>query len=349
MSNPAGNSGCGKRLLYLVAVLLGLRLGHKLLSSLYVAFSYAGLNTLLALDLSAYGRVAADYWPGWALLGLGLGAAGGAIAAQHRFGLSRGVGVAGWLAITLLLGLVYATVEVGAASETTTTVVAPPPAPKGSGRVSAAHSKRRRTHRSPASDTSSIAVDDWRQVVVRMAPLRANRADSLARPTAYLRQGDTVHLLRRARRWARVVSGRGSAGWVRLAGLGSVAKEPLPPVAQEETTTAAEQLTTANQPDIIAPARPIGHHQYTGQLNNLAVTYALDWQPDGELSGNYSFDQQPGTVYRLTGTLTTRGELHLLEFTQGRQSARCVLQRQGNGYAGTMRRTDGRQVAMSFE
>jgi hypothetical protein len=69
---------------------------------LYFALSYLAVNLFIGLDLSAYGQLAAGGWLGYVLLGLGLGAAGGTVAAQQRYRLHRGLLVA---AGVLALGL----------------------------------------------------------------------------------------------------------------------------------------------------------------------------------------------------------------------------------------------------
>ncbi len=106
-------------------------------------------------------------------------------------------------------------------------------------------------------------------------------------------------------------------------------------------------LTAASVP---TPAAnwPTGHRQHTGQVDNSDVTYAIDWQDNGELSGTYYYNQSPGAIHRLTGAANAAGELRLLEVTRGKQSARCVLQRQNDGYVGTMSNSDGRQMPMSL-
>ena len=79
----------GKYHLYLLLAVVGIWVSWLVLKFLYYAFSYLGLNLFLALDLSAYGRLSQGGWIGYALLGLGLGAAGGAVAAQRRFRLNK--------------------------------------------------------------------------------------------------------------------------------------------------------------------------------------------------------------------------------------------------------------------
>jgi hypothetical protein len=370
---PNNNGGCGKTLLYLLLGSAGLWIGWHALQWLYYAFSYAGANALLALDLSSYGQLADSYWLGYGVLGLGLGAAGGAIAAQRRFGLARAVAVGGWVAIVLLLGIVYATIETDDSTETSTSIVEPQPVQTPTLSTLAAPAPApdaERPHRAAAQlDTSSIAAEGWQQVVGSAAPLLAYWPDSLAKPLDYLQEGDTVQLLRRAHAWVQVASIAAdrvtSIGWVHLAGLRPLAAtDELPTEVPEATVWAAEKTTKATSktkkskynrsvaPDSTAPAtppHPLGHQQHMGQVGDQAVTYALDWQPNGELSGTYYYNQQPNKLYRLTGAMTASGELHLLEMTRGRQSGRCILQRQGDSYIGQMVDTEGNQRSMTLE
>ena len=78
-----------KYLFYIVLAVAGVWIVWLILKFLYYAFSYLALNLFLGLDLSVYGRLSSGGWLGYALLGLGLGAAGGAVAAQRRFRLSK--------------------------------------------------------------------------------------------------------------------------------------------------------------------------------------------------------------------------------------------------------------------
>lgn len=89
------NKSSGVLTLYVV-------LAIPLLILLYFILSYLALNLFLGLDLSIFGRLAPGGWPGYALLGLGLGAAAGAVTAQRRFRLSKGIlGGAGALVLAL--------------------------------------------------------------------------------------------------------------------------------------------------------------------------------------------------------------------------------------------------------
>lgn len=81
----ATSPGSNKTALYMLLGLLAL----PVLALLYCLFSYLAVNLFLGLDLSAYGRVGQGGWPGYLLLGLG--AAGGAVAAQRRYRLHQGL------------------------------------------------------------------------------------------------------------------------------------------------------------------------------------------------------------------------------------------------------------------
>lgn len=88
-------AGCLKPLLYLLLAGLGL----TVLAAAYFVGSYLALNGLVTLDNSWLGRLAAVPWPGYAGLGLALGAAAGATAAHRRYRLGGAVrGGAGVLA-----------------------------------------------------------------------------------------------------------------------------------------------------------------------------------------------------------------------------------------------------------
>ncbi|AMR28309.1 hypothetical protein A0257_15250 [Hymenobacter psoromatis] len=83
----ATSPGSNKTGRYVFLALLAI----PVLGLLYYLFSYLAVNLFLGLDLSAYGRVGEGGWPGYALLGLGLGAAGGALAARRRYRLHQGL------------------------------------------------------------------------------------------------------------------------------------------------------------------------------------------------------------------------------------------------------------------
>ena len=74
---------------------------------LFFSLSYLGLNLFVGLDASAFGQLPPGPWLGYGLLGLGLGAAAGAVAAQRRFRLSKHLQTG---AGALVVGLVAAAV-----------------------------------------------------------------------------------------------------------------------------------------------------------------------------------------------------------------------------------------------
>lgn len=343
--------------------LLFLLLGAAMLWVTYRVLEEAAPAVFLQLD-GSYGRLGGSF--GYALLGLGLGAAAGAIAAQRRYRLNRAI-LAGAAGLMLLLAYLASLGSTGTSTYISASDLQP--AETSVAEVTDSSSANEPADASTPQailDTSSTAVQEWRQVTERMAPMHLKWADSLRAPVAYLYQGDTVRLLRRAHGWAQVVSITGTplTGWVRLAGLGAMAgREEQPKAAVEpEKQTAVETDEPAvdapeadesgvNTPEASAASieHPTGHREHHGQVGQLYATYSLDWQTNGELSGSYFYNEKPNTIYRLTGSVSPSGELHLLEFTRGRQSARCTLQWQGNGYQGTMHNTDGQQFDMTLE
>ena len=373
MSAPANNAGCFKTAFYLGLGALGLWLGWQLLLVLGAGLATLSLALFNGLDAS-YGQLGGLY--GYVLLGLGLGAAAGAIAAQQRFRLSKLVVVAAGAALALLLGSAVwvgasdgrlgdyfraqnapasassapaeaaAPTPAPAAPAATTEALPPQPAPMPADSVAAV-----------AADTTSQPARGLRRVIVSAAPLRISWADSLAQPAAQLQEADTVRLLRQTPHWARVVrtgpdSAAAPAGWLRRTALGPLrGPEPTAPKGQSPRPAPTMQ---AGPPEPVAaapgaPAHPTGHQQYAGQIGQESATYSLDWQANGVLSGSYFYNQQPAVVHRLTGEVAADGTLRLLEFTRGRQSARCVLQPRAGGYAGTLTTTSGQQLAMSLE
>ena len=375
MSAPANNAGCLKTALYLGLAGVGLLLGWQLLLVLSAGLGTLSLALFEGFDAS-YGQLGGLY--GYGLLGLGLGAAAGAVAAQQRFRLSKLVMVVAVAAIALLLGSAVwvgtrdgrvnalpreqsvpasasnataesAASQVSAAPAPTTESLPPATAPIPADSVA--------TVEVVETDTTSQPAQGLRRVVVGYASLRTSWADSLAPPEAQLREADTVRLLRQAHHWARVVrTGADSAaaptGWLRLAALRPL-RTPAPAAPKRQLPRPAPvPQVDAPAPAAAAPAAPVhptGHQQYTGYIGQLQATYFIDWQANGVLSGSYFYNQKPAIVYRLTGEVAADGALHLLEFTRGRQSARCVLQHQAGGYAGTMFNTGGQQLAMSLE
>ena len=110
---------------YAVLAILAIGVAGVLLTILYYALSLLAMDFFLGLDLSAYGQVSGGGGPGYALLGLGLGAAGGAIAAQHRYRLSKSVlvGAVGLAGGLCMFALVSNTAHLAAASSEATAYV----------------------------------------------------------------------------------------------------------------------------------------------------------------------------------------------------------------------------------
>lgn len=368
MSTQKQNPGCVK----IVLTIVGIGLAFILLKFLYFASCYLAVNLFVGMDSSVYGQMGTSSWVGYALLGLGLGTAGGAIAAQRRFRLNSLVSVGAVVLILALCSFVfidntansalvadtqpvdnhYAIARAGESTIDTSTVITP-------------------VAESTHQDTASEPAEEWMRVVVRTAPLHSNWVDSLAAPHAHLKEADTVHVIRRAHGWARVVVGGRAGqdgapvGWIRLTGLGPFLEpESGPEEPPEQVATASfkreprvnsnrDSATATTHSDTEPAAAPVawptGHRQHTGQIGKFAATYSIDWQPNGVLTGSYYNDQNPGAIYRLTGVANAAGELHLVEFTRGRQSARCELKLKDGTYTGTMFNTDGHQFPMSLE
>ena len=366
MSEPQQNSGCVKFILAALAVGAGL----WLLQKVYTVGLAVGFDAVLALDASAYGRLLAPAaWPGYTLLGLGLGGAAGAVAAQRRFRLTPGIAwgaAALGLALLALVGYGNAAADTLAVLErTTTTETTTTAADETAVTLPADAAIPTETAAYLAPDTTSQPADGWMQVAVQSAPLRTDWTDSTAAPVDYLQPDDWVRVLRRVRHWALVQgpADRLAVGWMRTQALANLrlSAPPLaaaaskttetdePAEAPEATNPAPAEAAAAAAMSATAPAWPTGHREYTGQTGNFHARYALDWQPNGELSGTYRLDEQPGLVLRLTGAPAADGALHLAEFTRGKLTARCVLQRQGEGFAGTMFNTDGRQFEMTLD
>ena len=367
MSNPQQNTGCVK----IVLIVVGVGLGFILLKFLYFASCYLAVNLFVGMDLSTYGRIGTGGWAGYTLLGLGLGAAGGAIAAQRRFRLNKLVSIGAVALVLILCCFVFigntassvaaaelpSTNEDAAATTANETTTEIPEAGEPSTEV--------------VADTTSQPADGFLMSTGTVA-VWDNWTDSLRSTSTYLHAYDTVRLVRRVGAWVRVVNGGAAqrddipTGWVRLARLSSLPEQNTDESARPQQTaveasrkpsaTASTRDSTESAPErgISEPAAasvawPTGHHQHTGQIGKLAATYSLDWQPSGVLTGSYYYDKDPSTIYRLTGAATTDGELRLVEFTRGRQSARCELKLRDGTYVGTMFNTDGRQFPISLE
>jgi len=67
------------------------------------------------------------------------------------------------------------------------------------------------------------------------------------------------------------------------------------------------------------------------------------------VNGIYSYPKRPGVVYELKGTFS-KGSLTLIEYTDDRISAECILTPTSNGncYEGIMKNTDGRNLDMKL-
>lgn len=382
--------------LFLLLLAGALWFGWKTVVATYELLNDFSLTLFMHLDAS-YGQLGG--WPGYGLLGLGLGAAAGAIAAQRRFRLSRRIVLgAGLLGALLLMAGYFSgnrvaytaqpeidapmdnnTMSAGAVLESTQPAAVAPspalpdtthPAPQAASAVAA------------ATLSPTVEADAWLQAGEALS-LWASPADSAEPASLQLQAQEVVHVVRRAGLWAEVLTGgrnrspQDPTGWVRAGGLVPLPAEaaeankqppsPNPPDADARAANsenaggngigppASRRYPAANAPAgpekeaIPTGGWPTGHQQRTGHVGSLALTLSLDWQPNGELSGSCYYDQQPGTRYRLTGALKASGELSLLVFTRGQQSARCVLQRQDAGYAGTMYTADGQELAMNFE
>lgn len=367
MSNAQQNTGCVK----IVLIIVGVGLGFVLLKFLYFASCYLAVNLFVGMDLSSYGRIGTSGWAGYALLGLGLGAAGGAIAAQRRFRLNKLVSI-GAVAMGLIL---CSFVFIGNTVSSVAATKLLPPSEVASvttpSETTTEISEVKEPSAKLAADTTSQPADGWLRVIVSYAPLRSDWTDSTAAPQTYLREEDSVQVLRKTHGWAQVIrSGSNPAsarvGWIRLAGLGPLPEpktdEPArpqqtavevsrKPSAAASTRDSAESNSERgiSEPVATSFALPTGHRQHTGEIGKLAVTYSLDWQPSGLLTGSYYYDKDPSAIYRLTGAANATGELRLVEFTRGRQSARCELKLQDGMYVGTMFNTDGRQFPVSLK
>jgi hypothetical protein len=323
------------------------------------------------MDLSNYGRIGSGGWAGYALLGLGLGAAGGAIAAQQRFRLNKLVSIGAVVLVLVICSFVFignaassiATAELPSiiedATVTTPSLTTTEIPEAGESLVEVVTDTTSQPADGVLMSTGTVAVwDNW--------------TDSLHSTSTYLHAYDTVRLVRRVGNWVRVVNVGTEqrddipTGWVRLTQLSSLPepKSDEPVLSQQAvvetsrrpsvTTSIRDSSESTSERGIAEPAAtsvawPTGHQQYTGQIGKLAATYSIDWQPSGILTGSYYYDKDPNTIYRLTGAASATGELRLVEFTRGRQSARCELKLQDGTYVGTMFNTDGRQFPISLE
>ena len=339
-------------------LLLFLALGAVALWMLYKLLHEVAPVVFLRLD-SSYCRRGGSF--GYAVLGLGLGAAAGAVAAQRRYRLPRLILAAAAALVLALLG-VSQLGEIGSSiapddSTTTTTVADDDLAATSAAAAEIPADAMTPAETAPRMDTISTVAEGWHRVSVEATALQASWLDSLAAPQVALAAGDMVRLLRRTHGWAKVATSVPvRTGWLRVAALGPMfTEEPAaaeqPAADEPETAAAAPPDPEASEAEAPTPApdHPTGHQEHHGMVGKFHATYSLDWQPSGVLSGTYFFAEQPTNTYRLTGAVAPDGELHLLEFTRGRQSARCTLQRQEAGYSGRMYNTDGREFDMTLE
>ena len=108
MSTAKQDTESGKMyLLYIALAVAGLWIIWQILKLLYYSFSYLAWNLFLGLDLSVYGRLAPVGWVGYAFLGLGLGAAGGAVAAKRRFRLNKLIPIGAGALVMVLCSFVF--------------------------------------------------------------------------------------------------------------------------------------------------------------------------------------------------------------------------------------------------
>ena len=368
MSTSQPSKPNDRTLLYLIAAVVGLWLAWKLLTFLYYTVCYLAVNLFLGLDVSVYGRLG---WLGYSLAGLGLGAAAGAITAQRRFHLHRliSVGATGLILVLgslLFIGRSPAEVMDNDDPQELTRFMQSQPSSTSTPVQAAQPTEEPPTAPLATADTVSEPAEGLMRVPAG-ADIYATEPGVGHNPIGYLHTNDTVRLQRRAGDWVRVTAQRDPlqpplSGWLLRAQLAplppttSAAKleEPiheaaaLPPA--EPTVPAASPSRPAVPAAIPAGAWPTGQQRHTGYIGEQVATFTLDWQPSGELTGSYSFDDvQPALLYRLTGTATASGELRLLEFTRSRLSARCLLQQQAGAYVGTMTTVDGRQLPMSLK
>lgn len=372
MSNPQQNTGCVK----IVLIVVGVGLGFILLKFLYFASCYLAVNLFVGMDLSTYGRIGTGGWAGYALLGLGLGAAGGAIAAQRRFRLNKLVSLGAVALVLILCSFVF----IG----NTASSIAATELPDVSGA-----SDKLESSSVVASDTilsnsvSDQAPSESNTQSNGPSLLLDNAPNLLEKTFLYIKQHDVkdatniipdtygefetgmledaanivaLHKLFKAEKWEGAELSDEQFANLMLRGL---KRKPQATTNQTAVSLSGTNSVrdsaqyTSEEPDAEPTASsvtlPTGHRQHTGQIGKLAATYSLDWQSSGVLTGSYYYDKDPSTIYRLTGAATATGELRLVEFTRGRQSARCELKLQDGTYVGTMFNTDGRQFPMNLE
>lgn len=372
MSNPQQNTGCVK----IVLVVVGVGLGFILLKFLYFASCYLAVNLFIGMDSSTYGRVGTNAWAGYALLGLGLGAAGGAIAAQRRFRLNKLVSIGAVALVLVLCSFVF----IGNTASGVAAAELPPVSVPGDALESSSVIASDTTLSDSVSDQALSKSD----TPSKGPGLSSDNAPNLLEKTfRYIKQHrvkdvsniipdtygefetamleDTTNIIAlhevfKAEKWEGAELGDEQFAMLMLSGLqrktqATPIQTAVRPSKETSVRDSVSYTSEKHDSEPVAPsvAFPTGHRQYTGQVGRLAATYSLDWQPSGVLTGSYYYDKDPSTTYRLTGAATATGELRLVEFTRGRQSARCELKLHDGTYVGTMFNTDGRQFPMNLE
>lgn len=372
MSNPQQNTGCVK----IVLIVVGVGLGFILLKFLYFASCYLAVNLFIGMDLSTYGRIGTGGWAGYTLLGLGLGAAGGAIAAQRRFRLNKLVSIGAVALVLILCSFVFIgnTASSVAAAESADASGASDKLESSSVVASDATLSNSVSDQAPSeSDTQSngpgLSLYNAPNLLEKtFLYIKKHGVKDVSNiiPDTYV-EFETgmledaanivaLHKVFKAEKWEGADLSDEQFAKLMLSGLkkkpsATTNQTGVSPSGINPVRDSAEY--TSEEPDAkpvaTAFALPTGHRQHTGQIGTLAATYSLDWQSSGVLTGSYYYDKDPSTIYRLTGAATATGELRLLEFTRGRQSARCELKLQDGTYVGTMFNTDGRQFPMNLE
>jgi hypothetical protein len=328
------------------------------------------------MDSSTYVRVGTSRWAGYALLGLGLGAAGGAIAAQRRFRLNKLVSIGAVALVLVLCSFVFiGNTASGVAAADLTAVSVPDDAVESSSVMAsdAILSDSVSDQVLSESDTQSngpgLTLDSNPNLLEKtFRYIKEHRVKDASNiipdtygefETAMLEDTANIialHQVFKAEKWEGADLSDEQFAKLMLSGLqrkpqAAPVQAPVRPSTETSVRDSVEYTSEKHDSEPVATsvAFPTGHRQYTGQVGKLAATYSLDWQPSGVLTGSYYYDKDPGTIYRLTGAATATGELRLVEFTRGRQSARCELKLQDGTYAGTMFNTDGRQFPMNLE
>lgn len=98
------------------------------------------------------------------------------------------------------------------------------------------------------------------------------------------------------------------------------------------------------------PTKPINTEKiFHGKVGKLETTYNLAFEANSDaVNGTYYYNQKQDKLYKLSG-VSKNNDLHLNEFTNGTQTAKCVLKKDESGcYNGTMFNNDGRTYAMSI-